>query len=675
MLSLWLTQYCAAAYNIAGMNRISQHVPRHFTVIFFCIGLIALQLIFAPARAAPDDDFLAARDAFNARNSARLDQLALKLQSHLLAPLVQYWQLTLNIDSAAPDEIQNFLARNSDSYVSDRLRIDWLKSLGRQKRWDLFQAQYPQLVNEDNEVTCYQWQARLDKLPADHSTYKEAKQLWFSGSDLPASCNALFEHLVDEKLLSVDDIFARLRLALEAGNIGVARYITQYLSNVQQAGLKPLESVAENPARFLDKNTPDTAQRGARELTLFAVHRLARTDPDNAISHWKPIKARFAAEDQAYIAGQIAYQLARRHGADALNWYALAKGAAMSDLQLAWQARAAMRAQNWASLLTAIDAMSEAEQRRIDWRYWKARAFKAMGKPVAANEILVQLARETNFYAQLASEEIGPVIGPTPVVYKPSDAEMNATTANPTFQRSLTLYRLNLRLEGIREWIWAIRNFDDKQLLAAAELARRNDLYDRSINSADRTQQLHDFGLRYPAPHLEIMQTFTKPLNLENAWVYGLVRQESRFIHAAKSSVGASGMMQLMPATARWVATKIGMKGFHAGAVNQLETNFALGTYYLKHVQDILQGNVVLATAAYNAGPGRARRWQDAEPMDPVAYIESIPFNETRDYVKKVMSNTSYYAARFNNAGDSLKKRLGLIPGKRTKAEDFSGEP
>jgi soluble lytic murein transglycosylase len=646
-----------------------------FSAPFFCFGLLVLQCFFAPAFAAPDDDFLAARDAYNAHHSARLDQFAAKLQHHLLAPFVQYWQLALNIDSAQPDEVQAFLAKNSDSYLADRLRMDWLKSLGRQKRWDLFLAQYPQLVNEDNNITCYQLQARLETLPSDLGPLTEAKRLWFTGSDLPDNCNPLFERLADEKLLRVDDVFVRLRLALEAGNVSVARYTTQYLPHPYQGSLKPLEAVAENPARFLEKNVSDLSTRGARELALFAIYRIARTDTDNAISHWERIKARFSAEDQAYEAGQIAFYLARSHAPNALAWYGYAKAAPLNDLQLGWKARAAMRAQNWPELLAAIDAMTETEQRRTEWRYWKARALKADGRPVAANEIFLQLSRETNFYAQLANEELGAVIGPIPTTYKPTEAEINAIAAVPAIQRALALYRLNMRTEGLREWTWTIRKYDDKQLLAAAELAQRNDLYDRSINSADRTQQLHDFSLRYPAPHLETMHTYTKPLNLDDAWVYGLVRQESRFITVAKSSVGASGMMQLMPATARLVAKKMGMKGFHAGVVSQLETNFALGTYYLKHVQDLLNGNAVLATAAYNAGPSRARKWQDDKPMDAAAYIESIPFNETRDYVKKVMSNSAYYAARFGNSLTSLKQRIGIIPGKRNKAEDLSDEP
>jgi soluble lytic murein transglycosylase len=172
------------------------------------------------------------------------------------------------------------------------------------------------------------------------------------------------------------------------------------------------------------------------------------------------------------------------------------------------------------------------------------------------------------------------------------------------------------------------------------------------------------------------MQTYTRQVDLDDAWVYGLIRQESRFQQLAKSSVGASGLMQLMPATAKWVAKKLGLKSFSHGLVNELDTNIALGTYYLKHVYDSLDGSPVLATAAYNAGPGRARRWQDVRPMEGMVYIESIPFNETRDYVKKVLSNASYYASRFGEKLTSLRQRVGTIAGKKTNAPDeFSGEP
>ncbi|HEX6734087.1 MAG TPA: lytic transglycosylase domain-containing protein, partial [Azonexus sp.] len=149
--------------------------------------------------------------------------------------------------------------------------------------------------------------------------------------------------------------------------------------------------------------------------------------------------------------------------------------------------------------------------------------------------------------------------------------------------------------------------------------------------------------------------------SLDDAWVYGLMRQESRFITTAKSTVGASGLMQLMPATAKWVAKKIGLRDFHQSRVNDTETNVLLGTSYMRLVMENLDNHPVLASAAYNAGPGRAKRWRAERPLEGAIYAETIPFSETRDYVKKVMSNSVYYSALFTGKPDSLKARLGTV--------------
>jgi len=257
-------------------------------------------------------------------------------------------------------------------------------------------------------------------------------------------------------------------------------------------------------------------------------------------------------------------------------------------------------------------------------------------------------------------------------------------------KRALELYRLNLRTEANREWLWAIREFDDKQLLAAAELARRYEIYDRTINTADRTVGLHDFSLRYPAPYRDVLKTHADELALDEAWVYGLIRQESRFISIAKSHAGASGLMQLMPGTARWVAKKLGLKDWRWSQVTDVDVNVNLGTYYLKHVLDVLDGMPVLASAAYNAGPGRARAWRPESPMEGAIYAETIPFSETRDYVKKVMANASYYAQtlsqqvsqqvgqqvgqQIGQQNRTLKDRLGMVTPRQREKELSLGD-
>jgi soluble lytic murein transglycosylase len=223
-----------------------------------------------------------------------------------------------------------------------------------------------------------------------------------------------------------------------------------------------------------------------------------------------------------------------------------------------------------------------------------------------------------------------------------------------------------LRNDANLEWNWAIRDFSDSQLLAAAELARRMEWYDRAINTAERTRELHDFELRFLAPYRDLAQQAARDNQIDEAWVFGLMRQESRFVNVARSSVGASGLMQIMPATARWIAKRLGIKKFHPQEMREPARNIQFGAYYLKHVQSTLDGSPVLATAAYNAGPGRAQRWRASQPMEAAVYIESIPFGETRDYVKKVMSNAIYYAQRFGQPSVVLKDRLGVVPARKT---------
>jgi soluble lytic murein transglycosylase len=276
------------------------------------------------------------------------------------------------------------------------------------------------------------------------------------------------------------------------------------------------------------------------------------------------------------------------------------------------------------------------------------------------------LSREHHYYGQLAQEELGPVIAAPQINVKSGGENVAAIARTPGIARAQALYALGLRSDAALEWSWAIQDFSDTQLLAAAELARQMAWYDRAINTAERTRELHDFELRFLAPYRELAQQAARDNQIDEAWVFGLMRQESRFINVARSSVGAAGLMQIMPATARWIAQRLGIKGFDTREMQDPARNIQFGSYYLKHVQTSLDGSPVLATAAYNAGPGRAQRWRSSQPMEAAVYIESIPFAETRDYVKKVMSNAMYYAQRFGQPSVLLKDRLGVVPPRKT---------
>ncbi len=651
---------------INAVDEHSQLMLKHF------IAFIAALLLATAAHAASqDDDFLAAREAFRVGDAVKLERHAKSLHDYVLAPYVAYWQLKLRLEAAAPGEVQALLARVKDGPVSNSLRADWIKALGMRRQWDLFDAEYPQLIGEDTEILCYSLQSRLRAGGMEALSY--ARTLWFTGRDMPDSCNALFDTLVERGQLTADDAWARVRLALEAGNTGVARRVAEYLPAQERLDASTLSHVAVNPQIYLDRKAFNLKTRAGRETVMFAVHRLARTAPPLAAQQWTKLGARFSEAERGYVWGLIALLGAQRHDPNALTWYA--RAGELNDLQLAWKVRAALRAQSWLDVLAAIDAMSAKENQEPAWRYWKARALKVQGRSAEAQALLAPLATEFSFYGQLAAEELGGRSKVPAAAYKPGQEEVQAMAKLPGFQRALAFYRLNLRFEGNREWNWAIRGFDDKQLLAAAEFARRNEVYDRAINTADRTRELHDFSMRYLAPYRDVMKDYVGQLQLDEAWVYGLIRQESRFIADAKSSAGATGLMQLMPATARWVAKKVGLKDYPWTQVSNVETNINLGTWYLKHVYETLDNHPVLASAAYNAGPSRARRWRADAPMEAAIYAESIPFNETRDYVKKVMSNASYYSQQFGHTLLSLKDRIGVIVPRQRAAEKPLDEP
>lgn len=627
---------------------------------------IFLLLLLIPVVAVADqeEDFQAAREAYRAGDAARLDKLAENLKNTVLEPYVTAYQLRLRLYSRNPAGIKEFIARPDTTPVIDQLRSDWLKWQAKQQRWEEFSVTYPRLLQVDDELKCYALQARM---PGNEDlVLHDARDFWFSGKGQPESCVTLFNAALAKGIISDEEVWQRVRLALEVNNLELVKQLVTRLPIERKISIKALESASAHPDRYLARLKLDKSTEAQRVIALYALQRLAKQLPQLAYTSWKKIEDSFTSDEQHYFYGWLGYEAARSQDARALSWFKASRDAPLSDLQLGWRTRAALRANNWHEVWTSITAMSTEQQREGVWRYWKARAWKVLGRDSEAEILFVGLSREHNFYGQLALEELG-TTSPgeiKPENFQPTIFEIEAMQTQPPMQRTILLYRMGLREEAAKEWSLAVRKMDDRQLLVASEIASRNEMYDRSINAADRTVLLHDFNLRYPSPFRDSLQGNIQENKLDEAWVYGLMRQESRFVTHAKSTAGALGLMQVMPATARWVAKQLGMKDYRNVLVSQLDTNLKLGTYYMKNVLSTLGNSPILASAAYNAGPGRARRWQADKPLEGAIYVECIPFDETRDYVKKVMSNTMYYARGFGHATLSLKDRLGVIEGK-----------
>ncbi len=682
-------------------------LPRGATWAILCGAVLV-----APASAqtpslssAADSVIVEMNQAFRRGDKGRLAQLLPQARGHALEPWAAYWELKARLPEASAQEVRDFYGRFPGTYQEDRLRNDWLLLLGQRRDWSSFAAEYPNYrMKDDREVRCYAILIEHLRNPAlDAKLSEEVRRNWQAQREADDGCNAAAERLVGAKNLKEQDVWTKARLAIEA-NRPRAAFNAVTIVSPESAGM--VNDLAASPIRFL--NSKQLALRTARkEIITLALIRMTVSDPEGAAfqmdSKWG---VQLTAEERNWIWGAIGRQQATRMGtvsaADSLQYFAkVNKLGDLSDDMLAWYVRAALRANGqpaWQQVLAATGAMSDEFRKEPTWAYWRGRALIATAPantpaaaPVAVPvtpgasqtistvsatgvspqraeglALMQSIASVRGFYEQLALEELGQKITMPARPAPPTQEEKEAARLNPALNRGAYAIAIGLRSEGVREWNYATNlhtpgGMSERELLAAAQFACDRQIWDRCINTSERTKNEFDLEQRFPMPFKDAMVRRTREVQLDPAYVYGLIRQESRFIMDARSGVGASGLMQVMPATARWTAKKIGLEGFTADQINDRDTNIAIGTAYLKLALDDLGGSMPMAAAAYNAGPGRPRVWRNLPTVDAAIWAESVPFGETRDYVKKVLSNTTNYAAILTGQPQSLKARLGTV--------------
>ena len=608
-----------------------------------------------PGNFASDDEiFLALRDAARRNDPAQALELAARLNNYPIPSYVDYYRLKARLPEATTAEIREFLLRYQGSAIGDRLRNDWLLLLGKGRDWSTFDEQYPQFeLNDDTQLKCY---ALMSAAAKGEEVAAAARKLLVFPRQYGDACPDLMADLAQNGQFKADDIWSQARLAAEQ-NLGS---LARRLAALADAPDKLIEQALERPARVLAAGP--AASRASKEAFIIALGRSARSSSAQAVSALRAA-SKLSKHEEALGWAQIALQASLRLEPEAADYWHKAQGAPLSLEGHQWKVRAALRDGDWKQVRSGIAAMPASLRDDAAWIYWRGRAEQAQGKSEQAQQHFESIAAQTNFYGQLALEELGRKIAIPEQARPPLPEEVAEMAANQGFRDAFKFFGMDLRFEGYREWNWQLRKMSERQLLAAAEFARQNNVLDRMVNTSDRTRKEVDFTQRFPAPHKDIMQAATGALGLDPAWVYGLIRQESRFVMAARSHVGASGLMQLMPGTAREVARKIGMDDFHHTKVNDIRTNIVLGTNYLSMVLGRLDGSQALATAAYNAGPRRPLAWRATltRPVEGAVFAETIPFSETRGYVKNVLSNATYYAALFEDKPQSLKARLGMV--------------
>lgn len=622
----------------------------------------------AQAQNSGDAILLEMQKAFRKRDQATLTQLLPQAAGHPLEPWAAYWELKNRLETAAPDEVLAFMARYAGTYQEDRMRNDWLLQLGKLRDWGTFAQVYPQFrMRDDRSVTCYA--LLVDSLQGRGAPNmgRQVRDLWLAQKDADDGCTLAAAQAYAQKQLTDADVWRRARVAAEANR---QKAVRDAVAIVAPDAADQVAQVFASPAKYLSGQSKARG-RERKELALLALIRMAAGDPDAAATQieggWG---AQLAGEERNWAWAVAGKQAALKLSPMAVGYFAkVRRDQDLNDDLLGWKARAALRAGDWKTVRRAIDAMGP-ERTDATWSYWKAKAMLA-DRPNAeeraeARQLLEDTAGTGSFYEQLALEEIGQRVTVPPAPAPLTREEKAAARANPGLTRGLYAIQIGLRSEGVREWNYTTNlhqggGMGDRELLAAADLACERQVWDRCINTSERTKTFADWSQRYPMPYHDTVLAKSRAIGLDPAYVYGLIRQESRFIMDARSGVGASGLMQVMPATARWTARKIGMAGFTPDMINDRDTNITIGTSYLKLALDDFEGSMALAAAGYNAGPGRPRSWRNGPVLDAAIWAENVPFTETRDYVKKVLSNTTNYAALITGQPQSLKSRLGTV--------------
>ncbi len=677
------------------------------TLILACLGAFALPHTAIAQNQRGDDAINEMAQAFKRGDKARLAALLPQVRGHVLEPQAAYWELKARLEEASVQDVQDTMARHAGTYHEDRLRNDWLLLLGKRRDWTSFATEYPKYrMNDDKEVRCF---ALLVESVQTGSTSKEmvdeVRRNWYAIRDADDGCTQAADRFYADKKLSTLDVWREARISMEGNR---ARAATNAVQIVSPDASTLVSEINASPLKFL--NSRATAMgKERKELVTLALIKLATSDADSAASalenKWSPI---LSAEERSWAWGVIGKQAALKLSDQANHYYANARNEHLSDDLLGWKVRTALRsgdaAKSWPVVLAAVNAMSDDGRKDSTFVYWKARALNAivargangsaeLAKAAAtraahvamaaaghatpalaidnvrldeAHKLLDSIASVRGFYEMLAMEELGQSISAPPRPASVTATEKEGARLNAGLNRALYAITIGLRSEGVREWNYSTNlhtkgGMAERELLAAADFACERQVWDRCINTSERTKEGMDTDQRFPMPFKDNVVRRSKEIGLDPAYVYGLIRQESRFIMDARSSVGASGLMQVMPATARWTAKKIGMDGFNISQLNDQSTNIAIGTAYLKLALDDFAGSMPLAAAAYNAGPSRPRAWRNGPQLEAAAWAENVPFSETRDYVKKVLANTTMYAAILSGQPQSLKARLGSV--------------
>jgi soluble lytic murein transglycosylase len=632
-------------------------------IVHFCL----VTLLCAPGIAAKASDdplgdareqFLDARKALNENRMDTYRKLARRLKDYPLYPYLEYWELRDRLASAGSREVQAFLKRYADQPVGIRMRRAWLYQLARSQEWKHYLDVYE--GGQPAELQCYRLQAKLHT--GDHESLVDAAlPLWLVGYSQDSACDPVFNYLEEQDRLTSELVWERIRLAMNNGNASLATYLAKRLPAADQAWVSLWREARKRPSSVLDSARLKQDAPITREIILYALKRVAVNDEQQAHDKWQEIRNRhaFTEAEAGRIERTIALYAGWRKHPEAHTWLAAVPGIAVDSEVREWRVRSAIRAGLWQEVLKHIAAMPADEARREEWRYWQAIALANTGQKQESRDRLAPLAQERDYHGFLAADQLRwpYVMNNQPLTY--TAEELDAIRERPGMVRARELLLADLPTEARREWFHAIEGLDRNQLKLAAVLASEWGWHDSAILTVARSSDYDDLQLRFPIDHSADVERYASANQLDPGHVFAVIRTESAFNKDARSGAGAMGLMQLMPATGRSTARKYRIPLVSTKSLYEPEKNIRIGTAYLKQVMEQFDRNVVLASAAYNAGPHRVNRWlpdKDEEPAE--SWVAAIPFDETRKYVQRILSYAAIYDWRMERPIKPLSEHM-----------------
>lgn len=631
---------------------------RHVAValLLAATGPLAPHAVFAAplseaALAAQRQNYVEAERALAAGDRTRLRTLSAQLRDYPLYPYLRARELGQNLATAGTADVRQFLTQWADVPATARLRGAWLHALAEQSRWDDVIADYR--PGTDPDLDCLYRGALLARERPD-AALNGFQNVWLREQPLPATCDRIVQAWAAQGGLTPALAWQRFAQLMGARNLAAARQTQPWLDPADQNWARLWLLVDQNPATLLQAPELQAIgdERGAG-IVVWGLARWIERNSAEAAPAFDEVRRRGIVPDALLVPleRRLAVLLATRRHPDALRRLDAIGAAQEDDATREWRVRLGLALGDWPLVLHALDRLTPEQAEQPGWRYWRARALEASGQPNTAERLYRELSGLRDYYGMLAARRLGttPALTQRPLP-RPSSAALRALAARPAVLRARELVLLGRPADARSEWEPLLRGADASLWRTAALLAADWNWYGQTIVWLGRAGDWDDLTLRFPTPWRSEFEAAAQATQLPPAWLYAVARVESTFMPEARSGAGALGLMQLLPETAQGVAASIGYRLTDNAALLDPATSVRLGSVYMRQLLDRFGGNAVLATAAYNAGLRRVGEWLPAQAgMAADVWIDTIPYGETRAYLRRVWEYTVIYENRLGS--------------------------